>query len=75
MLEVPLSGKPMPGSQAEVTMLLPDGDGAQPGAVPTNTAGTARKPPSLSFATAYVRAPSMRSTLISIASTTRSRAL
>src|SRR2546426_840662 len=43
-----LSGRPMPRSQAAVTMLLPAGNGAQSAAVPTNANGTARSPSSSS---------------------------
>src|SRR2546421_8134837 len=38
---VPLSGRPMPASQAAVTIWLPAGLGAQSAAVPTNVKGTA----------------------------------
>src|SRR5262249_40700473 len=37
-----LSGRPMPRSQAAVTILLPAGNGAQSAAVPTKANGTAR---------------------------------
>src|SRR2546422_2969275 len=43
----PLSGSPIPGSHADVTILLP-GNGPQSPGAPTNTNGTARSPSSSS---------------------------
>src|SRR2546428_13955418 len=42
LLAPSLSGRPMPLSQAAVTMRLPGGGGGQPGAWPTDVGGTGR---------------------------------